>query len=533
MNDDDEELGLAPRDDEEELSLVPVDDAAERTIAPELPFTPGMRLIPVNCSACKTRLYAGEEQVGLWKKCPVCDRLNEIHPVPPKFVLVANDPEAAGGYGIGKPEASRKEYFRKLAENRQKTEEFNEALTREKKLNASASPLPSAEQTPLMERMLNSLLKSDEEKTEEETVLLRQQEIENRVEAVKKAAREGKLEEYLALSENDDPDAADPVARKLAERERQFEAASVPISPPVLAETASVSAPPVLAPSEFAEPEDDDFDEEDFQEESSDRFLDSSLWRPLLDKRCRMRMLILLFAGLVGNLFGEKARSMLWQITFDKVYGQSPGYSYNLAESGIFVFSFWLGVVLTIVWIAFLFLFGISLFQETARGKDRVENWIPFDLDFGLSYFGWTLLIFYLSGFPGFILWQGLGFFLPGNWIWVHFVGQFFCFPVLFLSMIEADMFFGGWPKKVPASLWNRKLLWLRFFGAMAILTGIPAAIIGGLIFAGSAYYEHWIMHTPLYYTVATVLLTFCGFFVLFVFRILGKMARQLGIRVK
>ncbi|MDR1291548.1 MAG: hypothetical protein LBK06_10140, partial [Planctomycetaceae bacterium] len=84
------ELELEPIEDDE-LELEPiVDDEAAKQIAPDIPFNAGVRMIPVICSACRTRLYAGEDQVGLWKRCPDCYRLTEIRAVAPRFILTAD-----------------------------------------------------------------------------------------------------------------------------------------------------------------------------------------------------------------------------------------------------------------------------------------------------------------------------------------------------------------------------------------------------------------------------------------------------------
>lgn len=244
-------------------------------------------------------------------------------------------------------------------------------------------------------------------------------------------------------------------------------------------------------------------------------------------------MVILILFGLVGNFFGEKARSMIWQIMIDKVYAQTPGYSYNLAESGLFLVSFWVGAVLTVVWGTLLFLFGLSLFQETSLGKDRVDTWTPFNLDFGLSYLFWTLLILYGAGYPGCLLWWALYSSVDMSLNQFVLVSQFFCFPVLFLCVIESETFFGTWPRKTLRSLRHNPGLWLKLYGIALILTGIPSAIVVGLYRLGTLYDEHWIMHSFFYYLIASILLTFAGFFVILYFRLLGLAAREIRVVAK
>ena len=101
---DTDEFRLAPLDDsEEELGLAPIDDREQRKIAPDFPLDTELRLMPVICSACKTRLYATEDQVGMWKVCPDCLRETEIRYVEPEFRYVVELDEN-GGYVVKKPE---------------------------------------------------------------------------------------------------------------------------------------------------------------------------------------------------------------------------------------------------------------------------------------------------------------------------------------------------------------------------------------------------------------------------------------------
>jgi hypothetical protein len=239
-------------------------------------------------------------------------------------------------------------------------------------------------------------------------------------------------------------------------------------------------------------------------------------------------MLVLTIIGLLGNFLSEQARSMIWQALIDNVYDQVPGYVYNWSESFFLFVSFWFGVVLSLVWLTMLFLFGISLFESASEGRDRVERWVPFNLDFGFSYIGWSILIFYMSGFPGFILWQLFSYFLPdlrSQLLIIHFVGQFFCFPILFLCVIESDTFYGKFPRKTLLSLVNRPLFWFYFYIQSVLLLACPLLIIFGLAFFGTVYFESWFMQSIFYYIIASMLLTFGGYFVLLYFRLLGKTA--------
>lgn len=539
---DNGELELEPIDDDE-LELEPIeDDDAKKQIASDIPFNSGVRLIPVICSACRTRLYAGEDQVGLWKRCPDCERLTEIRAVPPKFILTADDPEAAGGYNVQDAEVTKQDIARLKAKHLNDFEENQKILERERQENKFI-PKVYVEETPIMEGLLNHLLKSSDEKKEEKKILKREQQIETEVEAIKKAARDGKLDELLASQMNNQQKAViDPAERKRIEKQRQFEAAkassttlSSQSSSQQSSQQYSSQSPQQKTPQQKLPPP---LSKDVKISKSADQIVVNksiSTLSMLLDKRCRARMFILTICGLIGNLAGEKARSMIWQVSIDKIYEQIPGYVYTWAERGFLFINFWVGAVLTIVWLCMLFLFGISFFDASAAGKDKVERWTPFNLDFGCSYIGWAFLILFVSGFPGYIVWRICSFFLTDYNIQlmvIHYIGQFFCFPILFLCVIESNTFYGDLPIKTLKSLYQRPMLWFKTYCKSAVFVGIPVTIIVGLAGMGTAYYDYWFMHSVYYYFIASVLLTFCGYFVLFYFRLLGKTASEINLEV-
>ncbi|MDR0392099.1 MAG: hypothetical protein LBH59_09345, partial [Planctomycetaceae bacterium] len=512
-----------------ELELEPIEDEnANKQIAPDIPFDAGVRLIPVICSACKTRLYAGEDQVGLWKRCPDCERLTEIRAVPARFILTADDPEAAGGYGLRDAEVSRDDISQLKTDNLNAFEAEQKIRDDGNRNNHRLQPV-YIDEPPVLEGALNNLLKSDEEKNDEARIAQREKRIETEVNAVKKAVRGGRLDEYLASTSNNQK-AIDPAERKRLEKQRQFEAAassslsSSPTSPNVSRPaTPPQTTPPTLKPASTSTSTNNST-----RVDSASRVF---LWTPLFDRRCRARMVVLTICGFIGNLTGEKARSMIWQASIDRVYDQVPGYAYNWSESGLLFMTFWVGVVLSVVWLSMLFLFGVSLFEAAAEGKDRVDQWIPFNLDFGFSYIGWSLFILWMSGIPGFVIWHVSALFLPdlrSSLMILHFVGQFFCFPILFLCVIESDTFYGNFPRKTLTSLYKRPLLWLLFYIKSALLAGVPIIIILGLMFMGTVFFENWFMQSVFYYLIASILLTFAGYFVLLYFRYLGKTAWEI-----
>ncbi len=507
---------LAPIE-EEEIGFAPIEDEPEIVIAPDFPFDTQQRLIPVVCSACKTRMYATEDQVGMYKVCPDCFRKTEIRAVDPEFLCEVEISEE-GGYTVKPPELEEVPRARLDVDYRTVEGTLKPQFVGDRYIE---------EQSPFLERMLDSVLKSDEEKSEESRAVQFERKIEKEAEAVKTAAQGGKIEEYIAGTKNDPAQAANPAARRLAERERLFNA---------VASAPSVASDPLPVPPRPARPAESKVVSASQSPPVTNstpvrKRPNASLLSPLFDQRFRPRLIVLCVCGFLGNFFGAKAGSMIWQILIDEVYGQGLGYSYDLSESGFFLISFWVGVALTVVWLAMLFLFGIHLFLETAAGKKRVESWGSFNLGFGLSYLLWTLLILFLSGYPGFFAWQGIGLLLPAwkNWlILLLFFGQFLCFPPLFLCLVGSDTFFGVESLKTLATLVYRPGLWLRFYFKTALVVGIPSAVLFGLFFLGAGFADYEITQTHFYNAVAAILLTLCGFFILLYFRLLGQAAREI-----
>ncbi|MDR1485404.1 MAG: hypothetical protein LBT09_11345 [Planctomycetaceae bacterium] len=538
-------LELEEIDDELELESIEYD--ANKRIAPDVPFDAGVRLIPVICSACKTRLYAGEDQVGMWKRCPDCYRLTEIYAVPQRFILTADNPEAAGGYNLQDAEVATQDITRLKAENLNAFEADQNVHEQNRQENHIPPPV-HFDKPPVWEGILNKLLKSNEEKKEENEIKQREKRIEDEVAAVKKAVMDGKLDEYLASAKNKEQKPIDPAERKRIEKQRQFDAA---ISSPMSStsstlSTSSASTSPSTSPRFFPPPpppsppttSTSSLPLSTFPTPLVSSYSDlsdlrkfgfGSLWSPLFDVRCRARMIILLVCGFLGNLMGENARSMIWQVSVDRVYDQIPSYVYNWSDSGFLFVTFWFGGVLSLVWLCMLFSFGVSLFESAFGGRDRVDRWLPFNFDFGF-YAGWLLILF-ISGFPGFVVWHLFVYFLPtlaSQLIIIHYVGQFFCFPVLLLCVIESDTFYGNFPRKTLTSLYRHPLFWLKFYLKSAVLAGIPLMIIVGLMSAGTIFFEHRFLHSIEYYLIVSILLTANGFFVLFYFRLLGQTAWQI-----
>ena len=531
MQDDD--LRLTPLDDDE-IGLAPIDDEKDtRPIAPDISVRSGERLIPVTCGICKTRMHAGESQVGLWKRCPDCDTLTEIRAVDPKFMLVADDPEAANGYALVETPLEKRPTFQIGVDYRTVGD------------GGVAQKIPQRafnDELPLLDRLFDGLLKPKEEREKEKRVKQRETEMDAEIERIKKASREGRLEETLQSQR--------PVenAAKKADAAPSHPVSMPPLPPPPpLVATASSPypasppSPPVVptlqkaivtkTSNEKAAPKEPPSVPKPKEQKSSPPSPPSP--PPILPKippGLYTRLCVLVVCGLVGNFFGEKARLMIWQGLVDRVYGQSPGHVYSSFESMTMAFYFWVGTAPLIVWLALLFLFGINIFLEMARGKKHVERWVGFSLDFGLSYIGWTFLILFLSCYPTYVLWQSAVYLMPAasySFAVLYFLGQYLVFPILFLSVIETETFLRGFPRRTFDALLHRPWLWLSFYVRALPVVGLPTLLAGTLIFLGSRFEDYWIAQSFFYTIIASLLFTLAGFAVLAYFRLLGQLAWQ------
>jgi hypothetical protein len=99
------------------LSLVEFDDAPEREVVEEEPFDPDVRLIPIKCLSCDTRFYGSENQIGKYRRCPDCDRLNLVPELEPEYrITVEISPN--GGYIVHDPEITHRPIPRRNADYR-------------------------------------------------------------------------------------------------------------------------------------------------------------------------------------------------------------------------------------------------------------------------------------------------------------------------------------------------------------------------------------------------------------------------------
>lgn len=492
--------------DYDELGLAPIEDEQEAEIAPELPYDPEFRLIPVICSACKSRLYARESQIGMLKVCPECDRKNPIKAVPEKFVLEVIIDEN-GAYVIRDPEVSGPPVFNVNVDY----------STKNSVGHSSADPEIYGPELPAMEKFLDGLLTDSKTAAQRKT---RQEKYEESLKYNRELYEESKnkpsdMQAHKRELEIGNGDQWDRYGRE--------ESKHLPSSP----DEKSVTKNALAALDETLE----EFEEE--EEYVPQPLMGRSFFIPFIDPRNRPRFLVLLISGFIANFFGGKAGTMFWQ-AIAGTYPEDPSHVYGGSELVQFYIAFLIGAFLYAIWIVLLMLFSIGIMVETVRGYDKIRKWMIFDLGFGISYFLWTAFFFWISATPGTIAWHLCSFatLMPEHSIFTfNAIGRFLFFPILFLSVVETHTFYRGFPWMTFRSLYKNPLLWLQFYFWGALFSIVPFALICGIFIVNNFHNEYWLMHTVVYYFFSSVLISLiiapC---LLLYFRLLGRMGYELDL---
>ena len=527
----DDEYRLTPIDDEE-FKLVPIDDEEEMKIAPDFPFDTDLRLIPVVCSACKVRMYATEDQVGMWKVCPDCLRKTEIRYVEPEFrytvVLDEN-----GGYIVNKPEIESAPKAKIGIDYRTVDGYQKPAFIPQRAFD---------DQQPIIEAFLQNMLESNEEKERKQKEL----DFEKKVEE----------EMRLAKKKKDAGFEADPLAKLLAEKETAAKIRmeridnkavpqpqakpGIPQPPPYKDQNAAagIPVPPVKnrsqnknLPRETPVDSRDNYDDYDEATPFWPGFAD--FFNPFFAKSNLKKLTMLFVFGFLANFLLEHAKSLFGQAILD-THPDGPGHIMSWGEMGSFTGTFIFGGFFGIVAFALVLLFGISMYTETAHGKIKVNRWNVLDVQTAFSYFLWTAFFLWASFYPGVFLIWGTDTIFPAFGepeyayyrLSIFFMSPIFTFPILFVSVTETETFFGGWPRKTFMSMVLRPGTWVLFYFCVITVFLIPFAFFAALAYLNLFHNDHPLLQSYMYYIVAAALETvlYC-FFPLLYFRFLGRLA--------
>jgi DNA-directed RNA polymerase subunit RPC12/RpoP len=107
-------------------------------------------LIPVVCSLCGTRMYAGESEIGGYKTCPDCGRQTEIKAVP-KSEQIQPVISPNGGYGVNQSELQEKRpVFRTLTDYRRVEGSLDKELYDRKEPNPPNRNFPQPPTPPVL-----------------------------------------------------------------------------------------------------------------------------------------------------------------------------------------------------------------------------------------------------------------------------------------------------------------------------------------------------------------------------------------------
>ncbi|MDO5566819.1 MAG: hypothetical protein Q4G59_09200, partial [Planctomycetia bacterium] len=389
--------------DNHDLELTPENEEIVQ-IAAELPYHPGMVLIPVACDICKLLMYAGEEQVGQWKICPDCGRKTLIRPVKQlDKVVVEFSPD--GGYQIRKVATAQQPTSRVVSDYRNIEGSVDYRTDR-----MPNRVVPEQDVDPLEAVMDEALSRKKHPKSS--------------------ADSSGDTIIPLQKQKGDSPQQNEtvPIERK-----------SVPV-PQNTHGTDSTANRTKETPAKSlpAEP----FQDKSVTSTQTARTPQYSLKKffyPFFDKCNSRRFMCDFIAGTLAIYMSLNLFRFLVQFVFSVKYFAADD-SLGLQEILQFLGQYMLGMLPFGVWFVFLAINAMTIFVQTKIGDDRVETWANFRTGFAVQYFVWIILLGMISLIPGQLISAGL--FLQGCSSWRLLfipVSLYLLFPLFFLNVTEAD----------------------------------------------------------------------------------------------
>jgi len=164
-----------------------------------------------------------------------------------------------------------------------------------------------------------------------------------------------------------------------------------------------------------------------------------------------------------------------------------------------------------LAWAAVASVFLLAILQDTAAGNDEVEDWPSAMFTDWILECVYVLNAFTLSVLPGVAITQALGFHNPASWMAVPAAG-FVLFPLVLLSMLEADSAVKPFSLPVWRSLFGMGWAWGLFYAEAVVL------VVAFFLLSGLALLLPWPLAIPL---VATVLVAALMIY----FRLIGRLA--------
>jgi hypothetical protein len=135
------------------------------------------------------------------------------------------------------------------------------------------------------------------------------------------------------------------------------------------------------------------------------------------------------------------------------------------------------GSILTGMWLCWTSVVALRILEDTANGADEIHNWPD------MAFIDWFLEAVYiinaavLSAVPGVLL-SFVGRMTAGDsWLTIG-TSSFLFFPIILLSMEEANTVFQVLSRPVLRSLFNKTRLWLCFYLTTGLLIAASAVVL-------------------------------------------------------
>lgn len=111
------------------------------------------------------------------------------------------------------------------------------------------------------------------------------------------------------------------------------------------------------------------------------------------------------------------------------------------------------------VWGVFAIPYYLHVFSATAAGDDRIDEWPELNMMGGIGQFLWMILIVFLGGVPGYLLFTFFDLPIVG-----FIFGAIFLSPIIFLSCMETDTLFTPVSPNIFNSFFLVSRAWRRFY---------------------------------------------------------------------
>ncbi|MDD3587057.1 MAG: hypothetical protein PHQ75_07730 [Thermoguttaceae bacterium] len=488
--------------DNSDLQLTPETEEIIQ-IAVELPYHPGLVLIPVACDVCKLLMYAGEEQVGQWKICPDCGRKTLIRPVKPiEKVVVEFSPD--GGYQIRKTAVTQSPAPRVVSDYRD-----IEGSVDYRACRMPNRVVPEQNVDPL-EAAMDQVLSGKKDPTSP-----KQPPVTPSVYSLHDTTAQDSIQKSTPVQQVD----AAHIGRK-----------TVPV-PPIAQRSGSTTTRTGKTPSERGTPtQTGNQSTIPAATKGASLLTLKSFFYPFFDKCNSWRFLYDFIVGMIAIYLSLNLFRFLAQFVFSIKYFAAAD-SLGLKEIVQFLGEYMLGMLPFGIWFVFLAINAMTIFVQTKNGDDRVQTWALFRTDFAIQYFIWIALLGCIALIPGQLISAGL--FLQGCPAWrLLFIpaSLYLLFPLFFLSVTQADTGLELFQKRIWKSVLFQPLHWLVYYLlALPLCLGFVGASVASYLLVACFLEVNYFVIQLLFLPVAPLLCQVFRWSIYLYFRLLGTLAWNLN----